>query len=397
MRYKIYYQQKGKLKIKYLEAQNKEELKTLKEYPTNIIDIKQRGSLEKIKIDTRFLKNRKKLVLGVFKQLQIMLEANLTFNSSLKLLLENKQDPVIYNIIKDMESSVQKSKPIDEVLKRYNSYLDNTTLLFLKLGIERGNIKDAVSSIVELLEQDIKTKERLKESFRYPFILLVSLAIAFCMIFIFVIPNFESIFKSFGDDLPFSTKLLMNFGKFMEQKWYMFIGFISVFIMLFYIFYKKHKRFFHMILILKVPILKSVIQSYLYHKLFLSIYIIVRSKYQFQIAVEHSFSMVGNIFLKEKIKGVVSDIKKGTSIAKAFEKSGLFDNITIQLLYTAQHSNSYELILNDITKMYKKRFEDSIKDFSSFINPFIILLIALLILWVVLGIMTPTWSISQIM
>lgn len=397
MIYKIYYQENRKIKNKILEADSLDALKASKEYPLNIIHIKEQKGFKSFDLNREisFFKNYKKLNLELFKQLDIMLSANLTLNSSLKLLLENKQDDEIKKLISAIDYSVQNPHKLKERLDEHTNLIDQTSIFFLKLGIEKGNIKDAVSSLVTILEQDMEVSKKLKDSLRYPMVLIVSIVFAVLMIFLFVIPNFKSIFLSLGANLPFATKVLLDVQSFVENSWGVVLLFMSVFLFIFYIFYQKQKKEFHKILLLHIPYISKFVKSYLYYKLFLSLYIIVKSKYHFQSAIDHSVDMVQNIYLKEEMKTIILKIKKGNSIAESFKESFLFDSITIELLYTAEHTNRYEDILNDLSVYYKSRFQDSIKNFISFFNPFIIFIISIFILWIILAVMMPTWSLSS--
>jgi general secretion pathway protein F len=279
-------------------------------------------------------------------------------------------------------------------LKEYEKDLGKTTIVFLKLGLEKGNIKEAISSLVEILSQDMQINKKLKDTLRYPFLLFSSLLIAFSIIFIYVLPNFESILVSFGSNLPSSTKALLGLKDFIFS-YHIWIGifFISIVFLLF-VLYKSNRYYFHKLLLNRLWLLSKVIKSYLFYKLFLSIYIIVKSKYQFQIAIKHSYDITSNLYLKSIIKTIVSKIKKGKQITKSFEDTGFFDELTIALLYSAEHSNSYEEVLKDITTYHKKSFSESVDRFIAIINPLIIVIMGLLILWIVLAVMEPTWSLS---
>ena len=393
MKYKIFYQANGKLKNKIIEAKDKNDLLNSIDYPTNIISIK---AIESIKIDNIFLKNKRNMVLELFKQLQIMLNSNLTLNQSIALLLESKNTNLIYNILVTLDNAVKVSQPIDVALQKYSRFLGDTTILFLKLGIEKGNIKEAVNSLVEILEQDKTAYEKLIDVIRYPFILFISLLISIWMIFIFVIPNFEYIFKLLDGDLPIATQWLLWGKDVLENYYYLVVLIIFGLIFLGYLIYIKNRFLIDKIIIIKVPILSRVIQYYFFFKLFLSISIIIKSKYQFQTAIEHSKNIVKNLYIQRAINNILLSIKNGSSIAKAFDDTKIFDDLTIKLLYTAQHTNNYETVLNDITVLYKQRFLDSLKTFSSIIEPLLILLISLIVLWLVLAIMVPIWDLGNV-
>ena len=166
---------------------------------------------------------------------------------------------------------------------------------------------------------------------------------------------------------------------------------------LFYKVYQKNRLYFDKTLILNIPIVSNVVKSYLFFRLFLSISIVVKSKYQFQVAIEHTKNILSNSYLDIKIEEIINDIKNGTPIALSFEKTKLFDDLTIRLLYVAQESNNYEKVLDDIRNYYKVSFNNSIKSFSNTLEPLIIFIISLIILWLVLAVMLPIWNLSSVL
>lgn len=393
MKYKIKYQEKNKIKSITIEAKDYNELINSKLYPNNIISIKE--PLDIRNLLTPINNINKKDIYELFNQLNLMLSSNITISEAISLLLQTKQKKEIEEVLLLLQNSINNSIPIDIALRRYKKVIGETSILFLKLGIENGNIKESINSLVKLNEQNTITKSKLKDILNYPIILISSLFIAIGMIFIYVIPNFQYVFEILGDNLPLSTKILLWLQD-IVQNYYMFfilLPFIIYFSLLFL--YKKYKLFFDRMILSNIPILSALIKSYNLYKLFLAISIIVKSKYQFQIAIENSKNIIENNYIKLNMKKIIGDIRSGSSIADAFKNTKIFDDLTIKLLYTAQYTNNYENILNDISNLHKQNFENSIKKFSSFIEPAIILLISMIVLWLVLAVMVPMWDMSS--
>jgi general secretion pathway protein F len=383
MKYTIVYQHNGS--IKTLKVDNLEEL------PKNVIKIKENRSFLSYKLKH----NHKKEIFDMFKQLSIMLNANLTLSAALDLLLKSKQSKPIEMILFIIQSSITSGKPIDRALLQYTKSIGELPIQFLKLGIENGNIKQSLNSLVELLDEDIKTKAKFNDSMRYPILLISSLLVSIMMIFIYVVPNFEHIFTMTKDQIPTATKVLISINNIVQNYFYVIFVTVIVASFLLYVLYKRFTFYFHKILILHIPIVKRVLKDYYFYRLFLLISIIVNSKYQFQIAIENSKNLIPNVYIKKLIETIISDIKNGVSISDAFSGTNIFDSLTIKLLYTAEQTTQYETILEDIAIYYKFRFQESLKLFSSYIEPLIILCIALVVLWLMLAIMTPIWNMSN--
>ena len=393
MKFKIFYQENNRLKNITVYSNSIEELKNSSQYPSNIIKIQTPISLKKRLLHYSFI--NKKDIYELFHQMSIMLNSNINISETIALLLNMKQKQTIIDILNIIQNSIQTSQPIEIGLQKYNKELGETTILFLKFGIENGNIKESISSLVEINEQNNNISTKLKDILRYPLILFSSLIIAIAMIFVYVIPNFQYIFELLGDNLPLATRLLLFMQEIIENYFYLFLIIPFIIYLIAINLYKKHQLFFDKIIILNIPIVSKLIQSYLFYKLFLSITIIVKSKYKFQDAIKNSKNILKNRYVQKSLDQIIKDIKNGSSIEDAFKNRRLFDDLTIKLLYTAQYTNNYEKVLNDITNLYKERFSNSIKNFSSIIEPTIILFISLIVLWLVLAIMVPMWNMGS--
>jgi len=393
MKFKVTYQKNQKLFTTVFVANNLKELYAQNDFPTNIIKIRE---LKQFDFGELFATNSQKNVYEFFSQLNIMLGANLTFSESIDLLLEIKQEKKIEEILQVIKQSLSSSVPIDQALHKYTKYLGKTSILFLKLGFENSNIKDAMSSLVEILDEDMKSSEKLSEVMRYPLILFISLFISIGMIFIYVLPNFEFVFSLLKDDVPLSTQILLTLKDIVNEYWVFLIIGIGLSVFSVFVLIEKYRYTFDKLILLRIPIFSKMIQDYYFYRLFLSLSIIVRSKYQFQTAILNSKNIVNNLYVKEKIDEILLNIKNGISISQSFIKTNIFDSLTIKLLHTADNTNKYESILQDITAQYKKRLHKSLQNFSSTIEPLLILVISLIVLWLILAIMLPIWDLGSV-
>ena len=393
MKFKIIYQKNKKVCTKILISNDYESLQKMDEFPSNILKIKE---LKSLNFTLMMFQNNKKEVLEFFTQLDIMLNANLTFSESIELLLESHQEQKIQEILKVIEKSISSSLCIEKALSKYEKYLGKTSILFLKLGFENGNIKESIHSLVEILEEDINSSTKLNEVMRYPIILLASLCISIGMIFIYVLPNFEFIFTLLKDDIPFSTYILLTIQEIFEK--YKILFFLILVLLTFTILYliRSYKYSYDKFILLKIPLFSKMIQSYYFYRLFLSLSIIVKSKYQFQVAIENSKNIINNLYVQNRMQRIIEHIKNGISISEAFRRSELFDSLTMKLLHTADSTNNYEGILTDITIQHKRRFHRSLKNFSSSIEPILIFIISLVVLWLILAIMLPIWNLGAV-
>lgn len=392
MKYTVTYQKNNKVISKILNLSSQAHLEEELSQLDNIIDLKEHRKKEK----KAFFRNRKKEIFLFFKQLNLMLQSHLTFNEALSLILETNLDKEIQNMIIVLQNSIVKNYPVDLALKEYKELIGETPIVFLKQGLENGTIKNSIQSIVTLLEKELEVSSKLVEKLRYPIFLVLSLMISIAIIFIYVVPNFEFIFSSLEGDLPMSTQVLLLINKLVLNYWYIVLGFIVSLILFTFYMIKKYKYSYDKLLFKKLPIIDSMVSNYQLYKLFLSVYIVVESKYQFQVAVMNSINTITNFYLQRIIEEIEIGIKSGENIAELFSRYEIFDHVVIQLLHTAQNTGDYENILLDITNYYKESFDQKLKRFTSIIEPVIVSTIAFIVLWLILAVMVPIWQLSSI-
>ena len=123
--------------------------------------------------------------------------------------------------------------------------------------------------------------------------------------------------------------------------------------------------------------------------------IMQKSKYEFHKAFETSRLLVKNKYLLDKIQIIDNLLQNGKTIRYSFKNVDIFDDIVLNLLNTGEVSNSLELTIYEVKKIYKNRFDDSINFIILLIQPIFLLLMASLTLFIVLAIFTPIWDMGS--
>lgn len=165
--FKIKYQKDNKNSIILLSANSISELRDDENYPKNVISIKEikqyQWNLNKKNIS-------KDEVLYLFNEINIMLQAGLTLQESLEILLSKySQKTQEYSILESMLNAMKHGIPIINNLTKYKNCLGDLVLSFIKLGEENGNIKYAINSLCIVLSKEQVNKKKLLSKLSYPF------------------------------------------------------------------------------------------------------------------------------------------------------------------------------------------------------------------------------------
>ena len=393
MKFKIWYEQNKKLHTIIIESTSKDRLKYDKDYPKNIINIKE---LKKLDFKNLFIKKDEEELLELFYEMSIMLKSKLQIKEIIELLLDIKFKKYTQEILVTINNALKNGHPIYKALTPYENHLGYLCILFFKLGEQNSNFQNSINSLYEILRETNNIKTKIKSTLRYPFILVFGLIIALILIFSIVLPQFEYIFNQFNNNLPYSTYILLKIRDFLSYHYITILVSIVIVYIIFKILQKRFQLLYDKYILLYIPFFSNMYRYLIFYKLFLSLSLIVKSKLQFTYALENTKEIVNNQFLIAKLDNILIDINNGISISKAFQQSNIFDNTTIRLLLTAQQTNTIEDTLDNLTIIHKEKLNKYISKFTSFLEPFLIFIISSIILWIVLAIMTPVWQLSSI-
>ncbi|MGA1933435.1 type II secretion system F family protein [Arcobacter sp. YIC-464] len=388
----VTYQENQQIKTKMIESLDikKEDL------PKSIISIKLHEDKKKLNIFKRKIKLQKTLLISVFYELDIMLQANLMLNDAIEILLKNYKEENIQKFLQDLKKSLLGLDSVDNIFKDYS--LDSYIVSFLKLCQINGNIKANINALSILLKEEVKLKKEFSKAIRYPLILLISLFFSINIIFYFVVPKFKVIFINNYDALPIATKILFTVHTiYMSYFFYILILLILMIFFSIYLFYNNEQLRFLIskILFHKLFLIKDLYSSMQLYRFFLVIDIMLNSNYEFIKALNSSKTLIRNKYLLDKISLIENLLKNGKSINLSFQRSELFDSLVLNLISTAEASNTLTLISKEIKDIYKNRFDEKMKKFISYIEPIFLIIIVSLVLWIILAIFIPIWDMGN--
>lgn len=394
-KYKIKYQEEGILKEKIIETSNLgNEL-----LPKNIVEIKDLKKDLKLNLNFNFFNkiriDDKKMNL-LFYELNLMLQSNINISDALDILIKNKKDKNIKEFLNSIKSSLSGAQAIDEILEKFK--INHLIISFLKISQESGNLALNIKALSNLLIKNYEIKRSFYKAISYPIFLIISFLLSLISIFIFVVPNFKTIFLQINGELPLATRILLKVEYiFINYYYFIFMGILfSLFFIVFL--YKSNKKinyFFNKLLVEKIYLIKDIYLSMELYKVFLTIDLMLDSKYEFHKSFQSSRILLKNKYLLDKMYIIDNLIENGKSIKVSFYESGMFDDIVLNLVNTGEVSNSLPLVISEIKMIYKNRFDEKMSFLISLIQPIFLISIMLLILWIVVAIFVPIWDMGN--
>jgi general secretion pathway protein F len=385
-----------RFRIKYqLDNQSKSDIFLIDNFPANIISIKPIYYIDfivKWEIDSKLQ--------SFFEQLDLILQSHISLIEALDILSANYKNNIFEDIIYDMKLSINNGQDFHNNLDKYSDIIGSLPISMLSIGQKNGDIKSIIRSLSIILSTTNKNKNIFMDNMRYPLVLFSSLIMAIYIVFYSILPKLEHIFAKYGDNLPLSTKLLLNFKDFIDSYFIIISSVFIIAILYVTINYNYSKNFRYIVdkfIVTKIPFISKVILSLSLYRFFLILGQILKDKHNFQSSFLNALVVVENSYIKSILQNIYNDIQNGNNIYTTFKNSKLFDTLILSLINTALYTNRFDTVTPQISKIYLGNIINYTKSIKNKFVPIAIILVGITILWLFLSIFMPIWGLSRVL
>jgi general secretion pathway protein F len=337
--------------------------------------------------------------ISTIRQIAVMTDAGIPINDTLLEVAENTENKQLKEIYTNINSDINAGNSISDAIEPYTEEFGHVAIAMTNLGERTGNISESYHKLADILENIRDNTAKFKKAIRTPLITLAAMAIAFTILIMVVVPKFKDIFSKFKAELPIPTQILLKLEWAFNNYGLLILAILfAIFFTVKYM-YNNNKDFkYQMDKLMIHPrfylINKAIFLSTM-HKYNLVFGELVKSGIPVSEALETAVGMVDNAAIKQKLFTVNANIGRGMSLAEAFQITGLYENMLLQMIKAGEAGGQLDAMLSKVTDYYDMRFQDLIDNLAAYIEPIMLFFIAGLVLLMALGIFMPMWDLGK--
>src|SRR5262249_10128065 len=151
------------------------------------------------------------------RQLATMLAAGIPMVQAFEIVGNGNDKPAMQKLILDIKADIEGGTSLHESLAKHPLYFDDLFVNLVQAGEQAGALESLLDKVATYKEKTEALKKKVKKALFYPAAVLVVAVIVTVILLIFVIPQFESLFKGFGADLPAFTQMVINLSRFVQS------------------------------------------------------------------------------------------------------------------------------------------------------------------------------------
>src|SRR5882757_2461154 len=191
------------------------------------------------------------------RQLATMLAAGIPMVQAFEIVGNGNEKPAMQKLILAVKADVEGGTSLHEALAKHPLQFDDLFVNLVQAGEQAGALESLLDKVATYKEKTEALKKKVKKALFYPAAVLVVAVVVTMILLIFVIPQFEELFKGFGADLPAFTQLIINLSKFVQHQGFFIAVVVGAAIYAFQYFYKRSRKMRETLdkMALKVPII----------------------------------------------------------------------------------------------------------------------------------------------
>lgn len=332
------------------------------------------------------------------RQMYTITKSGIPLLRGLKGLAASTHNAVLRGTLEDILKDLEGGRDLAGSFARHPKIFPPLYISIIRVGEETGTLEASFKRLSEYMQQDQDMRDRIAAATRYPMIVMCVIAAAIAVLTMFVIPRFEPLFKSLGDNIPWPTLAIMAVSNFARDYWYVVLGGIAVTIVSTRQYLATPSgRLVWDELKLRVPVIGKLIHEGILSRVARSLSISLNAGMPVIQTLKVIAQSAGNEFMASRVNDMRDAVERGEPLSRAASSVGMFPPLVLQMLAVGEETGELSELLDEVAGFYEREVDYALKNLSAAIEPILIVTVGGVVCILALGVMLPMWEmISQV-
>lgn len=327
-------------------------------------------------------------------EMALLLEAGMNIKSALDLLAEQQKKEKHKELLLDVIYNLTQGGRFSEVLrdqKKFSAY----EYFSIKIGEETGNLIEILQRLSFFYAQKIQQRRSIIGALTYPLIILATAFLAVTFMFTYMVPLFKDIFLRMGGDLPWLTKMIINFSESFST--FALILFVVLIPMVILHFVYKDNLGYQKVrdnVLARLPIFGPMMVKTYTLRMVQSMSLLITSKVPITEALELSQRMVKFYPISHSLEKVKYSILQGKSLHQGLAEFSIYDSRIIALIKVGEETNQLGLIFKKMSVQMEDELSHKAKMLGNTMEPIIIVFLGIMVAVILVAMYMPMFQLS---
>ena len=332
------------------------------------------------------------------RQLATMMKAGVPLVQSFDIVGKGHENPRMQEMIMSIKSEVEAGVALADALRKQPLYFDDLFCNLVEAGEQAGALETLLEKVATYKEKTELIKKKIKKALTYPLTVLGIAGAVTTVLLIYVIPQFEDLFKGFGAELPAFTQMVVNMSHWLIEKGYMLVFIIGGLGYAFMYFKKRSAKMRENLdrMMLKMPVVGDILVKAAIARFARTLSVMFTAGVPLVEALSSVAGATGNIVWENAILKMQEQVATGTQLNVTMAQAGLFPNMVVQMIAIGEESGAIDAMASKVADFYEAEVDDAVDNLSALMEPMIMAILGVLVGGLVVAMYLPIFKLGAV-
>jgi type IV pilus assembly protein PilC len=333
-----------------------------------------------------------------FRQLATMLAAGIPLVQAFEIVGNGHEKPAMQSLLLDIKSQIESGQTLAEALGKHPLYFDKLSVNLVQAGEHAGALETLLDKIATYKEKTEAIKKKIKKALFYPMAVMAIAVIVTTILLIFVIPQFEDLFKGFGADLPAFTQIVINMSRFVQHNGWWLALLISGGGWFFFFTLKRSRALQEQVdrISLRIPIVGPILVKAAIARYARTLATTFAAGVPLVEALNSVAGATGNIVYETAVQKMKDEVATGQRLQRAMDGTQLFPNMVVQMIAVGEESGSLDQMASKVADFYELEVDAAVDSMASLLEPLIMVVLGVLVGGLVIAMYLPIFKLGSV-
>ena len=330
------------------------------------------------------------------RQLALLCGAGLTLEAALQTLGENASKGLTA-FAGAIRSSISAGDSLGEALARHPTIIEPAYVAMIRAGEASGKVDVVLRAIVEDRTRRDQLADRISSAIRYPLFLIGSAAAILFFFLVYVVPQFESVFKDLGSRLNGGAAFVLAASGWLHANLDVFLVTCLVLVLLAWlVFSKRSARMAVIAAGAAIPGIAGPMRDRRAARIIGTLGLLVENGVTLPTALKIVRDVVSEPRHVAAVDQLNEQVRSGRRFADALAETDLVPPLAVRMLRIGDETGDLASIAKHAAQFYEQKFGIGLDRLMGAIGPVTIVIVSIVIGALIVSIMSALLSITEL-
>jgi type IV pilus assembly protein PilC len=333
------------------------------------------------------------------RQMATMMKAGVPLVQSFDIVGDGVDNTAMKELIAQIRDDVSSGNDFASALNKHPKHFDELFCNLVESGEQSGALEQMLDKVAIYQEKTEALKKKIKKAMMYPAVTLSIAFIVTVILLVKVVPTFESMFESFGSELPAPTKMVVAISEWMQVYWYIIIAVIVGAISGLKQALARSPKFKDKFEegLLKAPVFGDLIMKAAVARFARVLATTFAAGVPLVEALESVSGAVGNSVYRKAVLNIRDEVSQGQQMHFAMRATGVFPNMVVQMTSIGEESGALDSMLGKAADYYEDEVDNAVDGLTAMMEPLVMAFLGVVVGGLIVSMYLPIFEMGNAM